>query len=96
MPEASRQRGSKHGGVQAHAKKRLDKLAWGYGFKSLNDFYNRIKEMMKKINAPLTLRQAGIDNIEIILNEGFSPERMNNNPRKVTRESLKKILEKIY
>ena len=77
-------------------KKRLDKLAWGYGFKSLNDFYNRIKEMMKKINAPLTLRQAGIDNIEIILNEGFSPERMNNNPRKVTRESLKKILEKIY
>ena len=26
MPEASRQRGSKHGGVQAHAKKRLDKF----------------------------------------------------------------------
>ncbi|HLF66420.1 MAG TPA: hypothetical protein VI522_02265 [Gammaproteobacteria bacterium] len=26
MPEASRQRGSKHGGVQAHTKKRLDKF----------------------------------------------------------------------
>ena len=50
---------------------------------------------MRDINAPLTLHEAGIDDIEIILNEGFSPERMNNNPRKVTRESLQEILEKI-
>nr|AQS28182.1 hypothetical protein [uncultured archaeon] len=50
---------------------------------------------MRKINAPLTLTEAGIDNIEVILNEGFSPERMENNPRKVTREALKEILEKI-
>ena len=77
-------------------KKRLDKLAWDFGFKSLNDFYDKIRSLMKKVDAPLTLTGAGINDIEIILNEGFSPERMNNNPRKVTRESLKRILEKIY
>ena len=50
---------------------------------------------MEKVNAPLTLTEAGIDNIEVILNEGFSPERMNNNPRKVTIKDLRGILEKI-
>src|SRR3989344_3796956 len=75
---------------------KLDKLTWDFGFKSLKDFYDKIKSLMKKVDAPLTLTDVGIDShIDLILDEGFSSERMNNNPRKVTRESLQMLLEKI-
>jgi alcohol dehydrogenase len=77
-------------------KEKLERLADHHlGFNNLNYFYNGIKNLMKKINAPLKLSEAGINDIEIILNEGFNPKRIENNPRKVTKESLKKILEKI-
>ena len=77
-------------------KKHVEGLVYSdLGFTSINHFYEGIRKLMRKINAPLTLTEAGIDNIEVILNEGFSPERMENNPRKVTREALKEILEKI-
>ena len=50
---------------------------------------------MKKVGAPLTLSEAGINDISIILEEGFTPERIKNNPRLVTKDSLRKILNKI-
>ena len=50
---------------------------------------------MMKVNAPLTLSNANIYNYNILIEEGFTPERMKNNPRKVTKESLMEILEKI-
>ncbi len=78
-------------------KKRLEKLVYsGLGFVSIKHFYDGIRNLMNKVNAPSTLTEAGIiNNIEVILNEGFSPERMNNNPRKVTKKSLQELLEKI-
>ena len=78
-------------------KNKLENIAIPLGddFLYFEKLYREIKFLMRDINAPLTLHEAGIDDIEIILNEGFSPERMNNNPRKVTRESLQEILEKI-
>jgi len=77
------------------ARKKLDDLCLNLGVLDVIDLYKRIKKLMQSINAPLTLSEAGINNIRIILEEGFNPERMNNNPRKVTRESLNRILEKI-
>ena len=76
-------------------KKHLERLINSdLGFVGIKHFYDGIRNLMNKVNAPSTLTEAGIDDIEIILNEGFAPERMNNNPRKVTKESLKEILKK--
>ena len=76
-------------------KKRLDELIINLNLSSIEDFYFRLKNLMKNINAPLTLKEAGIDNIETILENGFTPERMKNNPRKVKINELRRILEKI-
>jgi alcohol dehydrogenase len=76
-------------------KKRLDNLSFYLGFDSVNELYSKIKEVMKNINAPLSLNEANIDDIDIILREGFTKERMSNNPRKVSEESLNELLEKI-
>jgi alcohol dehydrogenase class IV len=36
------------------------------------------------------------NDIETIINNGFNRDRVKNNPRKVTRQALRKILENIY
>ncbi len=77
-------------------KNRLEELAcYHLGFHSVDRLYKGIKGLMKDINAPLTLGEIGISDFDIIMEEGFTPKRMNNNPRLVTKESLKEILEKI-
>jgi len=47
---------------------------------------------------PVSLRQAGIaaKNLEQIVAGGFSPQRMANNPRQVTPDDLRGILENLY
>ena len=51
---------------------------------------------MKKIGAPLTLSEANVkDGIGLIVEHGFTVERMNNNPRKINEENLKEILKVI-
>jgi len=61
-------------------------------------FAGRLKALAHQIGLPVTLAQAGIprEGIEIILNEGFHPERAANNPRQLTREDLREILERIH
>jgi len=41
------------------------------------------------------LHEVGIDGkgIEIIIKEGFTPDRVKHNPRKLTEEQLRKILQ---
>jgi phosphonate metabolism-associated iron-containing alcohol dehydrogenase len=58
----------------------------------------RLKNLARQIGLPLTLKDAGIpvEGIDVILNEGFHPERVVNNPRPLNREDLRGILEKIY
>jgi len=64
-----------------------------------------ISEIKKKFYAfaekgglPKTLKEAGVpeEGMEVILNEGFDPDRISNNPREVSRKDLRRILEKIY
>lgn len=61
-------------------------------------FAPRLKALAHQIGLPVILAQAGIprDGIEVILDEGFHPERVVNNPRQLTREDLREILERIY
>ena len=56
-----------------------------------------IIDLMEDINVETKLEKLNIDKkaIEIIINKGFTANRMNNNPRKITEDDLKQILEKI-
>jgi len=57
----------------------------------------KIKNLMKQIGIETKLRDLNIDvkDIEIILNEGFTADRMNNNPRKINRNDLENILSEL-
>ncbi len=57
----------------------------------------RIESLMTNMNLPTTLTQLGISkkDLEILISEGFTKGRFENNPRKVTKNDLYKILENI-
>ena len=52
---------------------------------------------MKEINLETKISKLGINrnNIDIIIENGFSPQRMENNPCLVTKKDLRNLLEKI-
>ena len=52
---------------------------------------------MKNLNLPTKLHEVGIDKkgIELIIEEGFTPDRVKHNPRKLTKDKLKEILHKL-
>jgi len=61
-------------------------------------FAGRLEGLAQRIGLPVTLAEAGIprEGIDVILDEGFHPERVVNNPRQLTREDLREVLERIY
>lgn len=61
-------------------------------------FSDNVRDLSRDIKLPTTLRAAGIpkDGIDIIVDEGFHPDRVGNNPRPLTRSDLRKMLENIY
>lgn len=65
---------------------------------SILEIKKKFLTLAKKGGLPVTLKEAGIpvDGLEIILNEGFDPDRIANNPRNVTQKDIREILEKIY
>jgi len=58
----------------------------------------RVEAIAKKIGLPRRLRELGLSksDIEVILEHGFRPDRIRNNPRKVTMDEMKIILESVY
>jgi len=61
-------------------------------------FAGRLRALAAGIGLPTTLFGAGIprEGIEVILDEGFHPDRVRNNPRELDRSDLQGILEEIY
>jgi phosphonate metabolism-associated iron-containing alcohol dehydrogenase len=84
--------------LDAIAPAKVACLLAAVGEKDPEAFAPRLKALAYQIGLPVTLAQAGIprDGIEVILDEGFHPERVVNNPRPLTREDLREILERIY
>ncbi len=78
-------------------KKQLKEIINLIGCKDATDAREILKNLMKKINVETKLSKLNIDQkgIKLIIEKGFTPNRMNNNPRKVTKESLRKMLERI-
>ena len=77
---------------------KVARLLAAVGEKDPEAFAGRLNELARQIGLPVTLTQAGIprEGVEVILDEGFHPERVVNNPRQLTREDLREILERIY
>jgi len=64
------------------------------GVSSVEEAADRIRKMMKTCGLPVTLKDLGITEkeIDVIVSEGFAPERMGNNPYVFTADSLQKML----
>ncbi len=58
----------------------------------------KIGSILKDLRIKTRLRDYGLKkgDLALILDKGFTPERMANNPGKVTRDDLEKMLERIY
>ena len=74
---------------------RICNIAQTIGAKTIQDFIRKVEELISSLEVPRKLRDVGIQSgdIELIVKEGFRPDRAENNPRKVTREDLRIILE---
>jgi alcohol dehydrogenase class IV len=83
--------------LDAMSPVKVARLLAAVGEETPEAFGERIKELAHRVGLPVTLAQAGIprEGISVILDEGFHPDRVVNNPRELTREDLRKILERI-
>ena len=78
-------------------KNRLTELLSLLEVKTVEEAKNQIIDIMKKIKIETSLTKLGIkkSDLETIINNGFNPLRVKNNPRLLTKMELRNILEKI-
>ncbi len=68
------------------------------GVKNVSQAREKIKNLMSNIGLETNLSNLGVHvkDLEILVEKGFSPERVKNNPRLLTKDSLRKILNNLY
>ncbi len=78
-------------------KEKAKNLAEAYSCNNLKEAAEKVRNLMKNLEIPTTLTEVGINkkDIPIIIENGFTPDRVKYNPKLVTKEDLKFILEKI-
>jgi alcohol dehydrogenase class IV len=78
-------------------KERIDEIADLVGCNNVIDAKDKLINLMENIGVETKLSKLDIDKkgVELIIKKGFTPNRMNNNPRNITKNDLKKILEEI-
>jgi phosphonate metabolism-associated iron-containing alcohol dehydrogenase len=78
-------------------KEKQQTLLLVFGASNVKQAADKIRLLMKKIGLQTNLSELniGIQDIELIIKEGFTPERANNAPRIPTKPELRKILMKI-
>ncbi len=76
------------------ASDRIEKIVECLDSQNALEAKEKIENLMKKMNLPTKLSELGIDEngIDLIIKEGFTKGRIENNPRKVTKNDLYKIL----
>lgn len=69
-----------------------------FDVRKISEVEDLIKDIFKKSKIPFRLRDYGVEksDIDSIVQNSFTPGRMDNNPVEVTRELLKGVLEHIY
>lgn len=65
--------------------------------KTASDAKDKFENLMKKLEVETRLSKLNISKpgLDLIIEKGFTPGRMNNNPRRVTKEDLRNILDEI-
>jgi alcohol dehydrogenase class IV len=78
--------------------RRLESLWKALGVRSEVAAAQRVDELMTKVKLERTLKGLGITvkGIDIIVKNGFRPDRVKNNPRPLDTAALKKMLDAIY
>ena len=82
------------GGVE-YVKNNLKELIKLIGAKDCEEASEKIIELMEDINLSTKLSKLGVNSdkdIDLIVENGFNPERVKNNPRTLTKEALRNIL----
>jgi alcohol dehydrogenase class IV len=79
-------------------KERMAEIFSSIGAADGNESKRKFEGLLKAILEDTRLRDFGIrkEDIEFILKESFTPSRMNNNPRRVSKEGLRQILVDIW
>ncbi|MBC8373129.1 MAG: iron-containing alcohol dehydrogenase [Planctomycetes bacterium] len=77
---------------------RGDRLAGFLGCDDIESAVSSIGELLEKLNVSPRLRDYGIDkqDIDAILDDGFTPDRIGHNPRTITRGEMQSILEALH
>lgn len=86
-------RGSKY------VRKILNEIMSFWGQSDVANAKEMFAILMKSIGLKTRLSELGVnstEDIETIIANGFSPDRVANNPRRITKRDLRKILEMIY
>ena len=81
-----------------YVKKTILEIAKLLGASNVDEASAKIINLMKQIGLSTKLSELGIktnDDIEIIIKNGFNPGRVKNNPRLLTEQALREILESI-
>ena len=82
-----------------YVKKSVCEIAGFLGQNSVAKSKQKIDDLMHEIGLETRLSSLGIESkedIEVIIENGFNPERVKNNPRRLTKETLRAILYSIY
>lgn len=68
------------------------------GCSSAEEAAQKIERLMDAAGVERSLRKMGLDEkgIQTVIDHGFRSDRVGNNPREVTQEALREILERIY
>ncbi|MFX1470818.1 MAG: phosphonoacetaldehyde reductase, partial [Promethearchaeota archaeon] len=81
-----------------YVKKTMKELISMIGVFSFTEAKQKITNLIKNIGLETNLSKLGIktqEDIEVIINNGFNPERVKNNPRLLRETQLREILEEI-
>lgn len=65
---------------------------------SYEAFAGKVDDLMKRVGLQMKLSELGIqkEGIDLIVRDGFRPDRIKNNPREVTPEALRTMLIKLF
>ncbi|OGQ90198.1 MAG: hypothetical protein A2289_03710 [Deltaproteobacteria bacterium RIFOXYA12_FULL_58_15] len=76
-------------------RKTIEEIAWMLGVENAGDSVQVLDELMDRVGLSRNFETLGIrthDDIELIIANGFNPQRVNNNPRRLTEAALRTIL----
>ncbi len=82
-----------------YVKNTLTEICNLFGCTEISQTKKKIEDLIHTVGLETRLSRLGITtekDIQTIISNGFTPERVGNNPRRLTREVLKEILESIY